>query len=57
MLIYVCSCSFHCLSGEVLASVVDASEADVEKAAEAAKTAFETWSKLSDNARARYLYR
>ena len=54
---FVCFMFFHCLPGEVLASVIDASEVDVETAAKAAKAAFETWSKLSNNARARHLYR
>ena len=48
---------FYFSSGEVLASVVEASEADVEKAVKVAKAAFESWGKLTDNARARHLYR
>ncbi|KAK7107473.1 aldehyde dehydrogenase family 16 member A1-like [Littorina saxatilis] len=43
-------------TGELLATVIDATESDVEKASKAAKAAFQTWSKLSDNARARHLY-
>ncbi|XP_076445387.1 aldehyde dehydrogenase family 16 member A1-like [Babylonia areolata] len=43
-------------TGELLATVTEASETDVEKAAKSAKATFESWSKLTDNVRARHLY-
>ncbi|KAL8594169.1 hypothetical protein ACOMHN_018109 [Nucella lapillus] len=43
-------------TGELLATVTEASEGDVEKAVQCARKAFDSWSKLSDNARARHLY-
>lgn len=44
-------------SGEVLASVANAGEEDVDKAVKAAKNAFKSWSKLSGKERGKYLYR
>lgn len=44
-------------SGEVLASVANAGEEDVDKAVKAAKNAFKSWSKLSGRERGKYLYR
>ncbi|HLA43308.1 MAG TPA: aldehyde dehydrogenase family protein, partial [Aggregatilineales bacterium] len=43
-------------TGEKLAEVADAGEADVDAAAKAARKAFETWSKTPGHVRARYLY-
>ncbi|KAK7492979.1 hypothetical protein BaRGS_00015709 [Batillaria attramentaria] len=43
-------------TGEVLASVLEASEDDVNKAVTAAKEAFTSWSSLTPHVRARYLY-
>jgi aldehyde dehydrogenase (NAD+) len=44
-------------SGEVLASVANAGDEDVDKAVKAAKNAFKSWSKLSGKERGKYLYR
>ncbi len=43
-------------SGKPLASVPQGTDADVDRAVEAAGEAFGSWSKLSGHARARYLY-
>lgn len=43
-------------TGEKLADFADAGREDVDAAAQAARAAFESWSKLSGHARARYLY-
>jgi aldehyde dehydrogenase (NAD+) len=42
--------------GSLLGRVAQGSKADVDKAVKAARAAFKTWSKLSGDARARYLY-
>jgi aldehyde dehydrogenase (NAD+) len=43
-------------SGEKLAQVADGGQEDVDAAVAAARTAFESWSRLSGHTRARYLY-
>ncbi|RMH19574.1 MAG: aldehyde dehydrogenase family protein [Gemmatimonadetes bacterium] len=43
-------------TGEPLAEVTQASEADVDRAVRAAREAFATWSRLSGHERARHLY-
>nr|MCU0476313.1 aldehyde dehydrogenase family protein [Anaerolineae bacterium] len=43
-------------NGQTIAEVADANTADIDKAAQAARAAFGTWSALSGHARARYLY-
>src|SRR5918912_2665455 len=42
---------------EVLAEVVEADEVDVDRAVEAAATAFRSWSRLAPSRRARYVFR
>jgi aldehyde dehydrogenase (NAD+) len=43
-------------TGKPLASVAQAGQADVDRAVEAARTAYESWSAAPGHARARYLY-
>ncbi len=43
-------------TGDFLASVLQGTEADVERAVEAAQDALDSWIKLSGHARSRYLY-
>jgi aldehyde dehydrogenase (NAD+) len=43
-------------TGEKLAQAADADKADVDAAVEAARAAFESWSKSTGHSRARYLY-
>lgn len=43
-------------TGELLATVADAGKDGVETAVSAARAAYKSWSQLSDNTRARYLY-
>jgi aldehyde dehydrogenase (NAD+) len=43
-------------TGDMLAQVADASQADIDQAVAAARKAFDGWSQTSGHARARYLY-